>query len=231
MCLKPKVIDPIPEATARIAKAAFPRGNPYLQMRDEFGPLFEDEQLADLFSTRGQPAEAPWRLALVSILQYGEGLWDRQAADAVRSRIDWKYALSLELTDAGFDSSVLSQFRTRLVAGHAQQQMLDTLLHLCRERKLLQARGPQRTDSTHVLAAIHALNRLECAVETMRHALNSLAVAAPQWLRAQSQGSQGQWLERYGSRADDYRLPKGQQKRQEYALVVGRDGLALLQAL
>lgn len=78
--------------------------------------MSQDEDFHDLFPVRGQPAEAPWRLALVTLMQYAEGLTDRQAADAVRTRIDWKYVLSLELTDTGFDFSILSEFRSRLLA-------------------------------------------------------------------------------------------------------------------
>jgi transposase len=128
-------------------------------MRDAFGAIFADHEFAALFPTRGQPAEAPWRLALVTIMQYVEDFSDRRAADAVRSRIDWKYALSLELTDSGFDSTVLSEFRTRLVAGAAEQRLLDALLAKCRERKWLKARGCQQTDLPHVLAHVHAVNR------------------------------------------------------------------------
>ena len=117
-------------------------------------------------------------------MQFAEGLSDRQAADAVRSRIDWKYALSLELTDPGFDHTVLSEFRARLVAGQAEQLLLEGLLTRVDERGPLNARGRQRTDSTHVLAAIRTLNRLELVGETVRHALISLAVVAPDWLRA-----------------------------------------------
>jgi transposase len=118
------------------------------------------------------------------LLQFAENLSDRRAADAVRSRIDWKYLLGLELTDSSFDASVLSEFRSRLVAGGAEEQLLDTLLALCREQKLVSARGRQRTDSTHVLGAVPSLNRLECVTETLRAALNALASAAPEWLRA-----------------------------------------------
>jgi len=110
---------PIPAETARVAHAAFPKGTLCLQIRDTLGLLYEDAQFAALFSPTGQPAEAPARLALVLILQCVENLSDRQAAEAVRGRIDWKYALALELTDPGFDASVLSEFRTRLVHGGA----------------------------------------------------------------------------------------------------------------
>ena len=182
MSMHPQPIDPIPEETARVAHAAFPKGNPYMRMRDELGVFYQDEAFAVLFPARGQPAESPWRVALVLVLQYAEGLSDQQAATAVRGRIDWKYALSLELTDPGFDASVLSEFRSRLVAGSAEQTLVDTMLDRFKAKGLLKARGRQRTDATAVLAAIRTLNRLECVGETLRHTLNSLAVAAPDWL-------------------------------------------------
>jgi transposase len=185
MSRQPGGIPSVPEETRRIAPAAFPRGTIYRRRRDELGALYDDQLFAPLFPTRGQPAAAPWRLALTTVMQFAEGLSDRQAAEAVRSRIDWKYTLSLELIDPGFDHTVLSEFRTRLVAGHAEQLLLDTLLARVRERGLLKPRGRQRTDSTHVLAAIRVLNRLQRVGETLRYALNSLAVVAPDWLRAQ----------------------------------------------
>src|SRR5947209_15438908 len=153
-------------------------------------------------------------------MQYVEGLSDQQTADAVRARIDWTYSLSLELTDAGFDASVLSEFRTRLVTGGREQHLLDLMLVHFRERKLLKDRGKQRTDSTHVLAAIRSLNRLECVGETMRHALNTLAVVAPEWLRACSDPA---WVDRYGARVDDARLPQTPQERHAYVVVIGAD--------
>jgi transposase len=228
MSLHPPALTPVPDETARVAHAAFPQGNTYLTLRDELGTLFTDQEFAALYPTRGQPAQAPWRLALVTIWQFVENLSDRQAADAVRGRIDWKYALGLELTDSGFDSTVLSEFRTRLVVGSAQHRLLEAVLQRCRERGWLKARGRQRTDSTHVLARVRAINRLECIRETLRHALNSLAVVAPEWLRAHSPA---EWLDRYGRRFDDSRLPAGQAERQAYACHVGVDGHALLAAV
>ena len=120
MCLKSQAIGLVPEQTARVAKAAFPKGSLCLTLRDELGMPLSDAHFADLFPVKGQPAEAPWRLALVTVLQFAEDLSDRQAAEAVRSRIDWKYLLGLELTDAGFDASVLCEFRTRLVSAGAE---------------------------------------------------------------------------------------------------------------
>jgi transposase len=228
MSMQPKEIVPAPEETARIARAAFPKGNVWLSLRDELGTIYRDDLFADLYPRRGQPAEAPWRLALVTIMQFAHGLSDRQAAEAVRSRIDWKYVLALELTDPGFDSTVLSEFRTRLIEGSAERRMLDAVLEVCRARKWLAARGRQRTDATHVLGMIRALHRLECVGETMRHALNSLAVSAPDWLRRLSPP---EWLDRYGRRIDDYRLPTGKDDRQAYAEQIGADGHALLDAI
>jgi transposase len=152
-----------------------------LRVADTLETLFTDDAFLALFPTCGQPAQPPWQLALATILQYAEGLSDRQAAHAVRSRIDWKYVLRLELTDPGFDASVLSEFRSRLLAGSAEYLLFDTLLSWCRDRQLVKARGRQRTDSTHILAAVRALNRIEVVGDTMRHALNTLAVVAPEW--------------------------------------------------
>ena len=142
MCLKSQPLGAVPEETTRVAKAAFLAGNLCLRLRDQIGTIFSDEQFVDLFPTRGQPAQAPWRLMLVTILQFAEGLSDRQATEAVRSRIDWKYLLGLELTDAGFDASVLSEFRTRLVCAGAEARAFETLLNLCKERGLGQSTGP-----------------------------------------------------------------------------------------
>lgn len=228
MSLKPSIIEPVPEETARIARAAFPKGNLYISMRDELGIAFSDADFAELFPRRGQPAFAPWRLALITVMQFLENLSDRQAADAVRSRIDWKYALGLELTDAGFDYSVLSGFRERLASGGKQTLLLDRMLELFREKKLLKAKGRQRTDSTHVLAAVRVLNRLEMVVETMRAALNQLAAVSPVWL---TQVSTKEWFGRYSLRAEQSRLPTGTKARAAFAAQVGEDGFHLLKLL
>jgi transposase len=197
MSLKVLPIPPVPPETARVVHACFPHGTLVVHLRDALGPVYSDEDFADLFPTRGQPAEAPWRLALVTVLQFLESLPDRQAADAVRSRLDWKYALSLELTDSAFDHTVLSEFRTRLVAGKAEERLLDLVLEQARARGWLTERGTQRTDSTHILAAVRALTRLECVGETLRHPRNVMAEVAPEWLRGQVPP---EWVERYAHR-------------------------------
>src|SRR5688572_26625322 len=221
MSLRPEAVEPVPELTARVAKAAFPKGNVYLQMREEFGTLFTDEDFAAVYPRRGRPAWTPWRLALITIMQFVENLSDRQAAEAVRARIDWKYALSLELDDAGFDLSLLCEFRERLVEGNAEHLLLDRMLDHFKEKNLLKARGRQRTDSTHVLAAIRVMNRLELVTETLRAALNELATVSPDWLREVAPPA---WYERYSLRAEQSRLPKSEKARQEYAQTVGQDG-------
>jgi Transposase domain (DUF772) len=157
-----------------------------------------------------------------------EGLTDRQAADAVRTRLDWNYLLCLDLTDRGFDHSVLSEFRSRLVTHHAERCLFDASLNLARAQGLLKAGGRQRSDSTHILGAMRTLTRLEGVTETVRHALNVLATHAPDWLRANTDAA---WIERYGPRASEYRLPKAQTKRVAWALQVGTDALDLLRAL
>ena len=229
MSLQPAPIDPVPEQTAQVAHAAFAKGNPYLTLRDQFGAIFTDDfDFVDLYSETGQPGLSPWRLAWVTILQFRETLSDRQAAEAVRARIDWKYLLGLELTDPGFDFSVLSEFRDRLLGASAEARLLDQLLERCQEQGLLKARGQQRTDSTHVLAAIRVLNRLELVGETLRAALNELASVAPDWLQSVTPL---EWYERYSKRIEDTRLPREPSKRDAYAQTVGEDGFALLDAL
>jgi len=226
MSLRAPLFYLIPEQTAQVAQAAFPKGNPYMRMRDALGPIYSNPDFAPLFPNTGQPALAPAHLALVTIMQFAEGLSDGQAADAVRGRIDWKYALALELADPGFDESVLCDFRKRLIAGNAELLLFDTMLTLFREQGLLKAKGRQRTDSTHVLAAIHVLNRLECVGETLRHALNVLATADPTWLTSWVPAV---WFDRYRERFEDYRLPAEKPARYALAEQIGTDGLQLLQ--
>jgi transposase len=228
MSLRPQPLTPVPDQTARVAHAAFPKGNPYLTLRDTLGTIFQDDSFADLYAHDGQPGVAPWRLALVTILQFRETLADRQAAEAVRARIDWKYLLGLELTDPGFDFSVLSEFRDRLLAGEAAARLLEPLLVRCRAMGLLKARGQQRTDATHVLAAVRSLHRLELVAETLRAALNELATIAPAWLQGVAPLA---WYERYAKRIEDSRLPKEPTRRDAYAQTVGEDGFRLLDAL
>ena len=190
--------------------------------------MADDAGFADLYPKRGQPAYAPWRLALVTVLQFREELSDRQAAEAVRARIDWKYLLALDLADPGFDHSLLCEFRGRLLGGDAAERLLARVLDVARDGGLLKARGRQRTDSTHVLAAVRELNRIELLAETLRAALNAITVAAPDWLHALVQP---EWHERYGRRIEDRRLPETGPKGDAYVVQVSTDSYKLLDAL
>jgi transposase len=228
MSLHPRTIPEVPEETADVAQAAFPKGNTYMRMRDELGPIFTDEQFAALYASRGQPAESPARLALVTVMQFAEGLSDRQAAEAVRARIDWKYALGLELNDPGFDGSVLSEFRSRLIAGVAEQLLFETMVTRLQEKGLLKKRGQMRTDSTHILAAVRVLNRLECVGETLRQALNVVATIAPDWLQGWVPAD---WYNRYSRRFEEYRLPASREERYALGEQIGRDGMILWERL
>lgn len=223
--LNPQPSYEIPEETQRVARAAFPKGNVYMGLRDELGTLYEDAAFEHLYSSTGQPAIAPWRLAWITVMQFAENLTDRQAADAVRARIDWKYVLALPLEDAGFHYSILSEFRDRLLAHESEPLLLERLLDHAKEKGWLKGGRRQRTDSSHVLANIQHLNRIELVGETLRHALNEIARREPAWLQAKAPS---EWWQRYARRIDETRLPKGLAARQELAETIGRDGLHLL---
>jgi transposase len=226
--LQPRPWLGVPEMTVRVARAAFPKSCLAIRVRDELGLVLEDECFAAAFGVRGRPGLSPGQLALVSVLQFAENLTDRQAAQQVRGRIDWKYCLGLELDDPGFDHTVLTGFRARLVEHGLEETVLEVLLARLSELGLLRSGGRTRTDATHVLAAIRSLNRLELVGETLRAALEALAVAAPDWLASQIPA---EWVRRYGVRVDSYRLPAKEQARAELAVTIGRDGFALLEAV
>lgn len=228
MSMQPRPLGAVPEDTARIAKRAFRKGNIYLIIGDQIGPIFSDADFSRLYATDGAPAVSPVILALVVIFQFIEDLSDEAAADSVRARIDWKYALHLPLDYAGFDSSLLTDFRARLVQHAAGQQMFEQVLGRLKTLGLVRKGGKQRTDSTYVLAAVRTLNRLELVAETMRLALEALAEECPDWLRAIAQPH---WYERYNRVMSTFRLPRAQEKREALALEVGADGFYLLAAL
>ncbi|WP_233625574.1 transposase [Actinoplanes sp. ATCC 53533] len=177
--MRPRPLPEVDVQTAVVARAAFRKPTLAMRVRDELGEVFTDGAFVDAFGVRGRPGISPGQLAMVTVLQFAENLTDRQAADAVRGRIDWKYCLGLVLTDPGFDFSVLSQFRTRLVTHDLQGVAFQTLLDRLVEQGLVKARGRLRTDATYVMAAVRDLNRLEMVGETLRAALEALTVAAP----------------------------------------------------
>jgi transposase len=230
MSMKPGELEPIPEETVRIARQAFRKGTPITNLRDSLGGVYEDSQFAHLFPKRGKRAEAPWRLALITVFQFMEGLTDRQAAQMVSARLDWKYALSLGVEDEGIDFSILSDFRQRLIDERGAELMLGPILQKGRERGWIQAGGKQRTDSTHVLASIRTLHRLESVGEAMRATLNALAGTeeGAQWLLSRIAPD---WFDRYVHRFELSRFPKPQSQRDELIKKVGADVQYILEAL
>lgn len=148
----------MPEDTVRVAQAAFRRGNTYMLLRDQFGGMFDDAGFADLYPIRRQPAYAPWRLALFTLMQFREGLSDRQAAEAVRGRIDRKFLLALDLTDAGFDYSILCEFRGRLLERKGIERLLERVLEATRAASL--SCSTQRTATASAVSCQWAASRI-----------------------------------------------------------------------
>lgn len=211
-----------------MVKAVCPKGTRVTRLRDVLGPVFDDNEFRAWFSAEGRSGVPPGVLAMVCVLQEMEDLTDRDAADAVRVRLDWKYALGLGLADPGFDFSVLSGFRDRLAVDRRAMRLLELMLEAAAAAGLLGAGGKARTDSTHVLAKIRTLGRVERAGETVRAALNQLAEIAPGWLAGQLQPG---WDERYGRRIDSAHLPQGQRARDRFGRQVAADGAGLLAAI
>jgi transposase len=229
--------EPAPQIVAAVRAMYARREPPYARRepplavaaRDRLGELFPDVEFAAGFGVRGRPGWSPGRLALVTVLQMAENLSDRQAAEAVRDKISWKYALGLGLEDEGFDASVLSEFRSRVVEYGLEQRVLDLLLDRLVEQGLLSAGGKARTDSTHVVAAVRDLTRIELAGESVRAAVEAIAAAAPDWL-ADVIDVAG-WAGRYGARVDSWRLPSSKAKRDELMRTYGADARTLLRAV
>ena len=200
-----------------------------MRARDQLGCWYDDAAFAQAYGLRGRPGISPAQLAMVTVLQFTENLTDRQAADAVRGRLDWKYCLGLALEDEGFGYSVLSEFRARLVAGSLELSIFDLLLlERLKALGLVQAGGRQRTDSSHVLGRVRGMNRLELAGETVRAALEALAAAAPGWLAGVIDSS---WQQVYAQRIENFRLPGSDTARRKLAVQYGRDGYHLLEAV
>ena len=217
-------------AAAIAAKYSGKRPRPLaVQVRDRLGQWLEDEQFAAAFGDRGRPGWSPSRLALVTILQREENLADRAAAEAVRTRIDWQYLLGLPLDDPGFDHTVLSEFRNRVADAGLEQVALDALLARLAASGLVRAGGKQRTDSTHVIAAVAALNRLELAGESVRAALEALTAAHPGWVAQRI--CVPDFARRHGTPMTSWRPPVSQARRDELAIAYARDGYALLEAV
>lgn len=228
MSLRIETEHEIPEETVRIARASFRKGNKLMTLRDQYGPMFRDKEFSDLYSWKGNEGIRPSILGGVTVLQYSENLSDAAAAEQVRGRIDWKYVLGLPLDYAGFSASDLSEFRARLVESEAAERLFEQPLARMKTLGMVKEGGQQRTDSTHVLAAVRTLNRLELVGETLRHTLNQIALVDGEWL---SSWVPGEWFERYGSRIEEGKLPHSESKRKALVRTMGEDGARLLTAL
>lgn len=184
-----------------------------------------DEDFTDWYPRDGRPGLSPAQLATVSVLQFLLDLSDRQAAEAVRCRIDFKYALAMELDDPGFHHSVLTDFRDRLTQGNRADRLLDLALARLKDAGLVRERTTQRTDSTHVLAAVRDLTRLELITEAVRAALEELADTAP---HLPADLVEEEWGRRYGR---PIRLGKNPTRPKTRINTTGHDACRLLEHL
>jgi transposase len=226
MSLKPQPSRPMPEDLARLGAILLPQDSPYRLIGDQLYARYDNATFVDLYHAEGKPALPPVDLLFVLALQALEDIGDRAAADAVRLRLDWKYALHLPLEYAGFDFSVLSDFRARLLAHDAATRLFDTLLAQLRELGLLKRRGRQRTDSLAVLARIHLLTRIERVAETLHLAIQALLQADLTWAKSTLPPA---WEELYGQRTVVERLSEAE--RSLLQTETGRDGQWLLARL
>ncbi|MEZ0096338.1 transposase [Streptacidiphilus sp. EB129] len=215
----------IPPLTVRVARASNPQGTTAMWIRDRLDGLWTDEDFTAWYPRDGRPGLSPAQLATVCVLQYVMNLSDRQAAEAVRCRLDFKYALGLELEDPGFHHSVLSDFRDRFAEGDRADRLLGLALTRIRRAGLLKGRGKQRTDSTHILSAARALTRLELVTEAVRAVLEVVAREVPELL---DDLVTAEWAERYGRQVRLCSQPSHPVARLER---VGADARELLEHL
>ena len=195
MSIRPRLGVEVPELTARVARVSNPAGTTAMWVRDRLDGLWEDEDFAGWYPRDGRPGLSPAQLATVSVLQFLLDLSDRGAAEAVRCRIDFKYALGLDLDDPGFHHSVLGGFRELLLEDGRADGLLDLALARLKEAGLVRERTTQRTGSTHVLAAVRDLTRLELVTEAVRAALEEVARTAGDVLEGLVDD---EWGRRYG---------------------------------
>jgi transposase len=226
MCLKAQSPWPMPKETGQIGKNLMEENDPYRLIGDQLFGKWREEEFADLYSSEGKPGYSPVILAFVSVFQFMERLADRQAAQALRMRLDWKYALHLPLEDGGFDFSVLSEFRDRLIEGQAEKRVFEKLVEEIRGMGLIKERGKQRSDSIAMLVKVRRLSRIEMVVETLRLAVVALVEANREWCEEIIPPS---WEDKYGERFVRQRY--SEQEWKEYEASIGNDGEWLLKRL
>jgi len=216
----------MPEETGRIGQQLLEENNTYRLIGDKLFAKLNEQEFIDLYPSNGQPGLSPVILAFVTVFQFIEKLPDRQAAESLRMRMDWKYALHLPLAYAGFNFSVLSEFRDRLIAGEAEGRVFEVLVAQIREMGLIKEHGKQRTDSIAMLSKVRWMSRLELAVETLRLAVVCLVKVEREW-------SQGilppSWEDKYGERFVMQRYTEKEWR--EYEANIGNDGQWLLNRL
>ncbi|MFD8747631.1 transposase [Streptomyces sp. NPDC059616] len=224
LSLHPRSGEHVPPLTAQTARASNPGGTTAIWVRDRLDGLWRDEDFGDWYPRDGRPGLSPAQMATVCVLQFLLGLLDRQAAEAVR-RIDFKYAMAMELDDPGFHHSVLADFRDRLTEDGRADRLLDLALARLKEAGLVRERTTQRTDSTHVLAAVRDLTRLELITEAVRAVLEEVAGTSPHLL---DELVDEDWGLRYGR---PVRLGKNPTKPMTRILATGNDAVRLLEHL
>lgn len=233
MCMKPRVADEIPADTQQLGRALLKPDNVMRIIGERLSDFIHDDDFADLYPPEGRPALWPGVLALVTVLQWAEAVSDRQAAYLVVTRLDWKYVLHLPLNYPGFDYSVLSEFRQRLLAQHAEQRVFEKLLVQLKTLGLVRGRGVQRTDSMAVLSAVTRLTRLELIYETLRLALMTMKRTDATWFQRMIPQ---RFVEEYGERGEQERWvkesgEKGHAAVQLRAAKIGQDGQWLLERI
>jgi transposase len=226
MSLKIQAPWAMPEEMGRIGKVLLEEKNAYRLIGDELFVRLNEQDFADLYSVEGKPGLSPVILAFVTVFQFMEKLADRQAAEALRMRLDWKYALHLPLEYGGFDFSVLSEFRDRLIAGRAESRVFEKLVEQIRGMGLIKERGKQRTDSIAMLTKVRRLSRIELVVETLRLAIVALVETDREWSEEAIPPS---WEEKYGERFVRQRYSEKEWK--EYEEKIGNEGQWLLKRL
>lgn len=231
MSLATEQFGKVPEDTARVIKALYKRKtrkNAYVVFADNFPIIFTQHDFESMYSRLGQHGVNPVVLALLTLVQFAEGLSDEEAMESLVSRMDLKYLLRLPLDHEGFDPSVLTEFRARLIEGSAEELFLNRILRLAEDKGLLK-KGKQRTDSTHVLSAARSMTRTELVLETMRNCLDVLCDVAPQLVL--SLHPKFIMSKAYELRGLEFRIPRKENQRKELVENVGKDAKLLLSSI
>jgi Transposase domain (DUF772) len=221
-------IPPLPADSAHAAKSVFNIENLYVAIGDQLDSLCADLRWDDVNAFGDMPAQTSFILAMVTVFQFAENVPDSQAADAVRMRMDWKYALHLPMDYPGFPSSELGAFRQGLSGNKAGQRVFQQMLAHLAKLGLLRSRDKRQADVGHVLAAVETLSRVEKVTEDFSLALEALADRDHDWLRA---NSLPHWYERHRRRSAALPLPGSIEEQETVLRGMGADISYLLEAI